>query len=432
MLRFLFRISPALRIVSNKAEWLDILSDHCGVGLWDAVLHHGDAMHPKSQWTWSADFRRLCGYDREADFPNVVQSWSDRLHPEDAVATFAAFGATCKSGISYDVRYRLKVSDGSYRWFRATGGVVLDKAGLPRRACGSLTDIHEGMESATVRTVAINQTADAFERKIGVLVSVLSSGAMELQATAQSMSVTAAQTNRQAACVAAAAEEASAGVQTVASAAEELSASIHEISCQVAHSSKITGKAVEDARRTDTIVRALADGAQKIGDVVQLITGIAAQTNLLALNATIEAARAGDAGKGFAVVASEVKSLAGQTAKATEEIGAQIRQIQDATVEAVQAIRAIGATIDEVNVIASNIAVAIGEQGTATAEIARNVQRTASSAQAVTATIMGVGEAANGTGNAADQVLGAASSLSQQTERLTSEVSTFVAAARAA
>jgi methyl-accepting chemotaxis protein len=221
-------------------------------------------------------------------------------------------------------------------------------------------------------------------------------------------------------------------VQTVAAAAEELTASIHEISRQVAQSAKITGKAVDDARRTDTIVRALADGAQKIGDVVQLITGIAAHTNLLALNATIEAARAGDAGKGFAVVASEVKSLAGQTAKATEEIGAQIRQIQDATGEAVQAINAIGTTIEEVNVIASNIAAAVEEQGAATAEIARNVQQTAASTQKVTVTIASVSQAANDTGAAAGQVLSAAGGLSQQASQLTNEVNDFVAGVRAA
>ncbi len=287
-------------------------------------------------------------------------------------------------------------------------------------------------EAADAQRATLNRTADAFEAKVGNLVSMLSSGATELQATAQSMSTTATQTNQQATTVTAAAEEASAGVQTVAAAAEELTASIHEISRQVAQSAKITAKAVEDTRRTDTIVRALADGAQKIGDVVRLISGIAAQTNLLALNATIEAARAGDAGKGFAVVASEVKSLATQTAKATEEIGCQIRQIQDATREAVQAIKAIGGTIEEVNVIASNIAAAVEEQGAATAEIARNVQQTAASTQEVTATTAGVSQSANDTGSAAGHVLNAASSLSQQANQLTNEVNDFVAGVRAA
>ncbi len=432
MLNFLSRMSPSLKTLSDKAEWLDTLSKHCGIGLWDAMLHEGDAMHPKSRWTWSAEFRRLCGYGGEAEFPNVVQSWSDRLHPDDAPATFTAFGSTCRTGISYDVKYRLKVRDGSYRWFRATGGVVLDKAGKPRRACGSLTDIDEQFRLTIAQKSAMHQTADAFEAKVGTLVSMLSSGATELQATAQSMSATATQTNQQATTVATAADEASAGVQTVAAAAEELTASIQEISRQVARSAKTTEKAVEDARRTDTIVRALADGAQKIGDVVQLISGIAAQTNLLALNATIEAARAGDAGKGFAVVASEVKSLATQTAKATEEIAAQVKQIQGATGEAVNAIKAISTTIDEVNVIASNIAAAVDEQGTVTAGIARNVQHTAASTREVTTTIAGVSRAANDTGTAAGQVLGAASDLSRQAEQLTQEVRHFVAGVRAA
>jgi methyl-accepting chemotaxis protein len=321
-------------------------------------------------------------------------------------------------------------------WLQASYNPIFGRGGKPVSVMKTAVDMTKVKElvasAAAAQKTAMSQTADAFEAKVGSLVSMLSSGATELQATAQSMSATATQTNQQATTVAAAAEEASAGVQTVAAAAEELTSSIHEIGRQVAQSAKITAKAVEDARRTDTIVRALADGAQKIGDVVQLITNIAAQTNLLALNATIEAARAGDAGKGFAVVASEVKSLATQTARATEEIGAQIAQIQSATGEAVKAIKAIGATIDEVNVIASNIASAVEEQGAATAEIARNVQQTAASTQEVTAIIAGVSRAANDTGAAAGQVLGAASDLSRQAEQLTNEVNNFVVGVRAA
>jgi len=285
--------------------------------------------------------------------------------------------------------------------------------------------------AASAQRTSLNDAANVFEAKVGGLVSLLSSGATELRATAETMSSTATETNRQATTVAAAAEEASVGVQTVAAAAEQLTASIAEISRQVAQSSRITGKAVEDTRRTDTIVRALAEGAQKIGQVVELITSIAGQTNLLALNATIEAARAGDAGKGFAVVASEVKSLATQTAKATDDIGAQIAQIQSATAEAVQAIRGISTTIEEVSVIATTIAAAVEEQGAATAEIARNVHQTAASAQDVTNNIAGVKRAANDTGAAAGHVLQAASDLSQQAEQLTTEVGGFVAGIRA-
>ena len=158
------------------------------------------------------------------------------------------------------------------------------------------------------RAKQVEALTSDFESNVGQLVGVLAASSTEMEATAKSMSATADETSKQAATVAAAAEEAGTGMQTVASAAEELSASITEISRQVTQSTKVTGKAVSDTQRTDHIVRALADGAQKIGDVVSLITNIAAQTNLLALNATIEAARAGDAGKGFAVVASEVKS----------------------------------------------------------------------------------------------------------------------------
>ncbi len=286
--------------------------------------------------------------------------------------------------------------------------------------------------AATTQKVVMNKTADAFQSRVGGLVSMLSSGATELETTAQSMSSIAARTNAQAGTVAAAAEEASVGVGTVAAAAEQLSASIGEISRQVSQSSRITGQAVVDVRRTDAIVQALAQGAERIGHVVGLITSIAGQTILLALNATIEAARAGDAGKGFAVVASEVKGLASQTAKATEEISAQITQIQSSTKEAVDAIRAITGTIEEVSSIAVSIAAAVEQQGAATAEIARNVQQTARSAGEVTTNIGGVSQAATETGAAAGQVLSAAGDLSRQAEQLTREVGGFIAEVRAA
>jgi methyl-accepting chemotaxis protein len=271
-----------------------------------------------------------------------------------------------------------------------------------------------------------------FEVRVTAMVSQVAARATELEATARSMTGTADRANQQADTVASAADEAATGVQTVASAAEELSASIQEISRQVAQSSRITDKAVTDAQRTDSMVLALAEGADKIGQVVGLITNIASQTNLLALNATIEAARAGDAGKGFAVVATEVKGLANQTARATEEIGTQIGQIQAATREAVIAIRDITSTILEVSTIATSIASAVEEQGSATAEIARNVQLTARAAQDVTNNIGDVRKASKETGIAAGQVLIAAGELSRQAEGLTSEVDGFVASVRAA
>ena len=282
------------------------------------------------------------------------------------------------------------------------------------------------------RTVRLEALSIAFEAKVAGMTAIQSSAAAELQATAQAMSSTATRTNQQASMVATAAAESSAGVQTVAAAAEELTASIGEIGRQVAQSSEITGKAVISARRTDVIVRALAEGAQKIGQVVDLITMIAGQTNLLALNATIEAARAGDAGKGFAVVASEVKNLAQQTTRATTEIGAQISHIQGATAEAVEAISGIGTTIEGISTIAATIAAAVVEQGLATAEIALNVQRMATSADEVTANIQGVSQLASGTGAATTQVLTAAAELSEQSRQLTAEVESFVVTVRAA
>lgn len=418
--------------LASKGEWLDTLSSHAGIGLWDAILYEGDAMHPKARWTWSKEFRRLCGYATEAEFPDVVQSWSDRLHPDDVEATFAAFGATCASGIGYDVEYRLKVKDGSYRWFRATGGVVLDGERKPRRACGSLVDIDAAVKAEVEKKVVLGSLADSFEKKLGKLVGTLSSAATEMEATAQAMSAIANQANNRASAVTAAARDASKGVQSVASSSEQMTASIGAISRQVAESAKITERAVSDARRTDTIVRALADAAQKIGDIVGLINNIAGQTNLLALNATIEAARAGDAGKGFAVVASEVKMLAEQTGNATKEIGTQIGQIQAATEEAVDAIKGIAGLIEEVSRIAATIASAVEEQGNSSAKISRSVRQTSARTQDVTENITGVSQAANETGAAASQVLSAAGELSRQAAQLSNEVREFVGSARAA
>jgi methyl-accepting chemotaxis protein len=282
------------------------------------------------------------------------------------------------------------------------------------------------------KRAALIALADRFDASVGHLVGLMASGSSELESTAQSMTGTAERTNNQATVVSSAAEEASTRVQTVAAAAEQLSSSISEISRQVAQSATITIRAVDSARRTDSIVRALSDGAKQIEHVAELISSIAGQTDLLALNATIEAARAGEAGRGFAVVAAEVKSLASQTAEATKEIGTRITQIQSATKEAVDAIQGITATIEEVSAIATTIGSAIEEQGAATAEIARNVTQTAQATQAVTTNIGGVSAAANETGGAAGLVLTAASNLSKQAEQLSGEVNIFLAGVRAA
>ncbi|MGI4799978.1 MAG: methyl-accepting chemotaxis protein [Janthinobacterium lividum] len=282
------------------------------------------------------------------------------------------------------------------------------------------------------RAVRLETLTQDFEAKVSELVASLSSAAGALQGTARSMSGTADETTREVAAVSVAAEQASINVQMVAAAAEQLASSIFEISRQVTQSARVTARAVEDAQRTDAIVHELAEGAQKIGKIVRLISDIAEQTNLLALNATIEAARAGDAGKGFAVVASEVKTLASQTAKATEEISSQIGQIQAATGQAVEAISGIASTVGEVSQIATAIAAAVEQQGAATREIARNVQQAASGTQQVTGSIGTVSDAASRTGASSSDVLGAAEGVSRQASEMSERVQRFVAEVKAA
>jgi methyl-accepting chemotaxis protein len=282
------------------------------------------------------------------------------------------------------------------------------------------------------RRAMMAELATKFETGVGSVVEAVGSAAVELRTTAQSMAATADQATRQTATVAAASEEASQSAQAVAVAVDELNASIAEIAKQVNQSAKISGGAVDQAKNANAEVQGLALAAQKIGDVVKLISEIAAQTNLLALNATIEAARAGDAGRGFAVVASEVKTLASQTSKATDEISAQVSAIQDATQSSVDAIQGITATIGQVSEIASAIASAVEEQGAATLEIARNVAEAARGTGEVSENISGVNEAARETGVAATRVVDSAAELSRSGETLKTQVDVFLREIRAA
>jgi len=277
------------------------------------------------------------------------------------------------------------------------------------------------------KRIAMENMAGQFETDVTGVLGEVSQASNTMQSTAESMAATAEETSKQSAVVATAAEEASTNVETVASAAEELSSSISEISRQVAQSTQVAGAAVSEVEGANEKVQGLADAAHKIGEVVALITDIADQTNLLALNATIEAARAGEAGKGFAVVASEVKNLANQTAKATEEISTQIGGIQGATQDAVQAIESIGGIIGQMSEISSAIAAAVEEQGAATQEIARNVEQAAAGTGEVTSNISGVNQAANETGQAAEMVLSAVSTLTAESDKLSHQVQDFLA-----
>lgn len=282
------------------------------------------------------------------------------------------------------------------------------------------------------RAAVLANLTDNFDKTVKQVLSGFATAAEELQSSAQTMSDAADETSQQSSAVASATEQATMNVQTVASAAEELSSSVNEISRQISDSAEIARGAVDEAENTNAKVQNLSVAAQKIGEVVELINDIASQTNLLALNATIEAARAGEAGKGFAVVATEVKSLADQTAKATDDIGTQIAEIQGATADAVEAIGQISGTISKIDEITTSVSAAVEEQGAATQEISQSAQNASTGTSEVSSNIASVSAVAAKSGSAAGSVLNAAGEVSSQADVLRTAVNDFLEQVRAA
>ena len=282
------------------------------------------------------------------------------------------------------------------------------------------------------RKAAMGRVADGFEQAIGEIVEAVSSASSEIELAAGSLTRTAEANHKLTATAASASDRSSGNAQSAAAASDQMASSVTEIGRQVQQSENITQAAVRQAQQTNERIAELSQSAGRIGEVVKLIAAVAEQTNLLALNATIEAARAGEAGRGFAVVASEVKALAAQTAKATEEIGAQITQMQSATQQSVSAIKAIGATIGQISEISTAIAASVEQQTTATQDIARNVQQVAQDSIEVGGCLADVGRGSADTQAAAEQVHGSARSLSQEGNHLKIEVQKFLATVRAA
>ncbi len=406
------RIAALERSLQAVRERSELLDEACGVGLWEAILFNGDPMHPQSRWTWSAEFRRLVGYRTQADFPNVVSSWADRLHPDDAAPTFAAFTQSLQDragGGRYNVMYRLKTADGSYRWFQAFGGSRHDADGTIR-VCGSLVDVHAQITSenelADFTQKAVSTIGTGLERlAAGELTFRLTDNvpavfeklradfntAMEkLQETMQSIATNTQGVRSGAGEITQASDDLSRRTEQQAASLEETAAALDQITATVRRTAEVANEARNlvatskaDAEHSGSVVRdtvqamsGIETSSKQVGNIIGVIDEIAFQTNLLALNAGVEAARAGDAGRGFAVVATEVRALAQRSADAAKEIkalistsGQQVETGVKLVSETGQALGRIVTQVMQLSGLVAELAASAKEQATGLGEV---------------------------------------------------------------
>ncbi|WP_374764802.1 methyl-accepting chemotaxis protein [Yunchengibacter salinarum] len=403
------------------AERLHLYENYAGIGLWEGLLVDGDFEHPDSRWTWSNEYRRLLGFESEADFPNKLSSWMDRLHEDDIQKLIDSFEEHLEdtSGHStYDVEYRIKNKAGDYIWLRETGRAERDDNGVPNRVFGSIISIQAEKEAQA----RLARTADHVQTSLKGVTDQTVADARDLAGSAEHLRRMADSMRQRADEADEQARRSLDNMGTVASATEEMSSSVREVADQANQTRTSTEEADRAAKAARERVSRMAGSAEDVAQTLEMMKQIADQTNLLALNATIEAARAGDAGRGFAVVAREVKSLAQQSARAAEEIAAKLDAMKEATRGSVSEMEGVTSLISTVHDLAVSTSAAMDQQAAAGQEIARSVAEASQSNQAISDAVARVKEDTGALASTGEQVNSHSRTLTRNAETVSEHV----------